>query len=64
MIENQWISFNPGIWGFDFACARCGAVGSADGDAPISAMNAMRERGWSFEEVGEQYIPTCPGCSD
>ncbi len=63
MIENEYIRFNDRIWGFDFICHRCGAGGQSEGDAPIAAMDAMREKSWDFETQGEKALPLCPACS-
>ena len=63
MIENEWIRFNPDHWGYDFICEKCAAVGETDGEAPISAMDAMMEKGWKFNGSGEKYLPLCPACA-
>lgn len=64
MIENEWIRFNPAHWGYDFVCEQCGAAGETDGEAPISAMDAMMEKGWKFAKSGEKHLPLCPGCAE
>lgn len=63
MIENQYISFNENIWGYDFTCCKCGEKDSTEGEAPISAMDAMKEKGWTFAAEENKVLPICPACS-
>ena len=63
MLENDWITFNTNIWGYDFTCEECGVIGSAEGEAPLSTMRAMKEKGWTFRVEGTDFIPLCPECS-
>lgn len=63
MIENEWIRFNTSHWGYDFICEQCGAAGETDGEAPVSAMDAMMEKGWQFAGNGETPLPLCPACA-
>lgn len=62
MIENSYIRFDPSLWGYEFTCARCGAKDATEGEAPMNAMDAMREKGWKFDCPNEAYLPICPGC--
>ncbi len=63
MIENDWIRFNPDHWGYDFTCVDCGAGGTTEGEAPVSAMDAMKESGWDFRTEKERFLPVCPACA-
>ncbi len=63
MLENDWITFNTNIWGYDFTCEECGVTGSSEGEAPLSTMRAMKDKGWTFRVEGTDFIPLCPECS-
>jgi hypothetical protein len=62
MIENKYIRFDPSCWGYEFTCVRCGANASTEGEAPLSAVDAMREKGWTFHLENNTYRPICPAC--
>ena len=61
-MENAFMKFNEQIWGYDFTCKQCGKTESSEGEGPISVMDAMRERGWTFKPEGKAFIPFCPLC--
>lgn len=62
-MENEFITFNTEIWGYDFTCSKCGRVCSVEGEAPVNARATVIQQGWQFIEEGDKITPICQNCA-